>query len=120
MGEGGAGDLYLETEFRPHPLYRVEESDVYLTLPVAPWEAAIGTNVTVPTPTGKVDMKIPAGSSGGRKLRLKGKGLPTRTPGDLYVVLQIALPKAEDENVRKAYETLGNVSRFNPRESLGV
>lgn len=120
LGDGSAGDLFLEVEFKPHRLYRVEEKDVYLTLPVAPWEAAIGATINVPTPTGSVDMKIPAGSSGGKKLRLKGKGIPAQPPGDLYVVLQIALPTAEDEEVRKAYETLENVSHFNPRESLGV
>ncbi|MEM7363295.1 MAG: DnaJ C-terminal domain-containing protein [Pseudomonadota bacterium] len=120
LGDGGAGDLFLEVEFKPHRLYRVEDNDVYLTLPVAPWEAAMGAKVTVPIPSGSVDMTIPPGSSGGHKLRLKSKGIPSATPGDLYVVLQIALPIAEDEAVRKAYETLENVSHFDARADLHV
>ncbi|MGA8786781.1 MAG: DnaJ C-terminal domain-containing protein, partial [Polaromonas sp.] len=80
VGEGGPGDLYLEVEFRPHPLYRVDKHDVYLDLPVAPWEAALGAEVEAPTPSGQVEVKIPAGSATGRKLRLKGRGLPGVTP----------------------------------------
>jgi DnaJ-class molecular chaperone len=80
------------SSFRPHPLYRVDGRDVYLDLPIAPWEAALGASVDVPLPDGSVQMSIPAGSGQGRKLRLKGKGIPGKTPGDLYVVLQIAMP----------------------------
>lgn len=120
IGHGGAGDLYLEVEFRPHPTYRVEGRDVYLNLPVAPWEAALGDRIKVPTPTGPVDLKIPEGSSGGRKLRLKGRGLPAEPPGDLYVVLQIALPPADSDAAKSAYRQLEETLRFNPRASLGV
>lgn len=119
MGHGEAGDLYLEVEFRPHPFYKVEGEDVYLDLPVAPWEAALGASVEVPTPAGTVDLKIPANSSGGRKLRLKGRGIPAKVPGDLYVVLQIDLPNADSDAVKKAYEALQRVAQFNPRAHLG-
>ena len=98
---GKAGDLYLEIEFKPHRFYRVEGADVYLELPVAPWEAALGANVKVPTPSGAIDLKIPANSKAGKKLRLKGRGIPAKTAGDLYVVLQIVLPPADDEKSRE-------------------
>ncbi|HSG65893.1 MAG TPA: DnaJ C-terminal domain-containing protein [Gammaproteobacteria bacterium] len=119
FGEGEAGDLYLEVGFMPHPLYRVEGRDVYLSLPVAPWEAALGASVKVPTPAGAVDLKVPANSSGGRKLRLKGRGIPGKAAGDFYVVLQIALPKADDDAVRRAYEAFAKAAAFNPRAQLG-
>jgi curved DNA-binding protein len=120
VGEGGAGDLYLEVDFLPHQLFRVEGKDVFLNLPVAPWEAALGATVKVPTPTGPVDLKVPANSSGGNKLRLKGRGIPTVTPGDLYVVLQIALPKADDDEAKRAYEAFAKAAEFDPRAQLGV
>jgi len=119
-GKGEAGDLYLEVEFRPHPFYRVEGKDVYLDLPVSPWEAALGATLKVPTPAGTVDLKIPAGSSGGRKLRLKERGIPARPPGDLYVQLQIALPPARTEAAKTAYRELEKALDFNPRARLGV
>jgi curved DNA-binding protein len=119
MGKGKAGDLYLEVEFRPHPFYHVEGRDVFLDLPVAPWEAALGATVKAPTPTGAVDLKIPAGSSGGRKLRLKGRGIPGATPGDLYVVLQIALPPAESAAAKAAYREMEQALKFNPRARMG-
>ena len=97
VGQGSAGDLYLEVEFRPHPRYRVEQRDVYFDLRIAPWEAALGASVEVPTPSGAVELKIPAGAAAGRKLRLKGRGIPGSTPGDFYAVLQIALPPADTD-----------------------
>ncbi|WP_417613924.1 DnaJ C-terminal domain-containing protein [Oceanisphaera sp.] len=120
IGKGEAGDLFLEVEFRPHPYYKVEGKDIYLNLPVAPWEAGLGARVKAPTPTGPVDLKIPANSSGGRKLRLKGRGIPAKEPGDLYVVLQIALPKADTDAAQKAYEAFEKATEFNPRAHLGV
>lgn len=120
FGRGEAGDLYLEVQFRPHPYYHAEGKDVFLDLPVAPWEAALGATVKVPTPTGAVDLKIPAGSTSHRKLRLKGRGIPGATPGDLYVVLRIALPPADSEAVQAAYRTLQRAKPFNPRAHLGV
>ena len=120
IGQGKAGDLYLEVAFQPHPHYHVEGADVYLDLPVAPWEAALGASVKVPTPTGAVDMKIPPGSTSGRKLRLKGRGIPAKVPGDLYMVLKIALPPAATEADRAAYQAFEEALAFNPRAHLGV
>jgi curved DNA-binding protein len=119
MGKGKAGDLYLEVEFRPHPFYHVEGRDVFLDLPVAPWEAALGATVKAPTPAGTVDLKIPPGSTGGRKLRLKGRGIPGATPGDFYVVLQIALPPADSAAARTAYREMQQALNFNPRARMG-
>lgn len=121
-GLGGAppGDLYLAVEFDPHPYYRVESRDVHLELPVTPWEAALGRNVKVPTLGGAVDLKIPAGSSSGKQLRLKGRGLPGNPAGDQYVHLNVMVPPASDEKVRKLYENLERENRVNPREKLGV
>ena len=119
MGQGGAGDLYLDVEFLPHALYRAEGHDVYMTLPVAPWEAALGAEVEAPTPTGEVELKIPPGSASGRKLRLKGRGLPGKTPGDFYFVLQVVLPAAATEAAKKAYEDMATAFKaFRPRATL--
>ena len=121
LGQGRAGDLYLEVEFRPHPRYRVEERDVYLDLPVAPWEAALGAAVRVATPGGTVELKIPAGSTSRTKLRLKGRGIPGSTPGDLYVVLQIVLPPADSEATKTFYRDMaGKFGSFDPRAKLGA
>ncbi len=120
VGGGEAGDLYLEVEFRADGLYHVEGRDVFLDLPVAPWEAALGATVKVPTPAGTVELRVPPGSTAGRKLRLKGRGIPAQPPGDLYVVLQIALPPAESEAAKAAYRSLADAVPFNPRAGLGV
>ena len=111
MGEPGhgmapAGDLYLEIAFRPHPRFRIDGADVWVDLPVAPWEAALGATVNAPTPEGEVQLGIPAGSTPGRKLRLKGKGLPGKTVGDLYARLTISLPPAATATEREAYAAL--------------
>lgn len=118
MGSGKAGDLYLEIEFRPHRYYRVEGADVYLELPLAPWEAALGASVKVPTPTGAIDLKIPPNSQTGRKLRLKGRGIPAKTPGDLYVVVQIVLPPADNDRTRAAYERMKEDLEFDARATM--
>ncbi len=121
IGQGKPGDLYLEVEFRPHARYRVEERDVYLDLPVAPWEAALGATVKVPSPNGIVEIKIPADSVAGRKLRLKGRGIPGNTPGDLYVVLQIALPSADTDAATAFYRNMAEQFKsFDPRAKPGV
>ena len=119
-GGGEAGDLYLEVEFDPRGHYRVEGADVFLDLPVAPWEAALGATVKVPTPSGAVDLKVPPNSQAGKKLRLKGRGIPAPQPGDLYVVLQIALPPADTDGRRRAYERMKEDFEFNPRAGLEV
>ncbi|MCK5395963.1 MAG: J domain-containing protein, partial [Gammaproteobacteria bacterium] len=124
MGQGKAGDLYLEIEFNPHSIYRVEGRDVYLDLPVAPWEAALGASVKAPTPGGVVDLKIKPGSANGSKMRLKGRGIPAsssnNSAGDLYVVLQVTLPPASTDSERAAYEKMQQSFSFNPRAKLGV
>jgi len=117
-GFGGApnGDLFLEIEFNPHPRYRVDGKDVYLDLPLAPWEAALGATVDVPTPEGEVQLTVPPGSAAGRKLRLKGKGIPSQPPGDLYAVLSIALPPADTPRAREAYAAMAKAfDGFHPR-----
>lgn len=121
-GQGGAaaegvpaGDLYLEIAFREHARYRVDGPDVSLELPVAPWEAALGAVVTVPTPDGAVEMKVPNDSAGGRRLRLRGKGIPGALPGDFYVILNIVLPPADNESARAAYDTMRRAFNFDPR-----
>jgi curved DNA-binding protein len=119
-GGGTPGDLYIEADFAPHPLYRVEGRDLSMELPVAPWEAALGATVKTPTPNGTVDLKIPPGSRAGSKLRLKGRGIPATPPGDFYVVLQIALPPAKDDKAKAAYAALAAALPFEPRASLGV
>ncbi|CAG0911348.1 unnamed protein product [Cyprideis torosa] len=121
-GYGGAeaGDLYLVVEFRDHPLYRVDGADLYLDLPVAPWEAALGAAVKVPTPLGKVGLKIPANSRQGQKLRLKGRGLSGKQAGDLYVVLQISLPAADNDAAKALYKQMQDELDFNPRAAMEV
>jgi curved DNA-binding protein len=119
-GSGTPGDLYIEVEFQPHPLYRADGRDLSLELPVGPWEAALGATVKTPTPSGVVELKIPAGSRAGSKLRLRGRGIPASPPGDLYVVLQIALPAANDDKAKAAYAAFAAAFPFNPRAGLGV
>jgi len=119
LGDAGAGDLYLEVAFSPHPRYRVEGGDVYLDLPVTPWEAALGANIQVKAPSGSIDLKVPAQSQAEKKLRLKGRGLPGKTPGDLYLVLKIVIPPADTEKAREAYRQMQKQFTFNPRAALG-
>jgi curved DNA-binding protein len=123
-GHGGepAGDLYLEVRIAPHRLYRVEGPDLYMTLPVTPAEAALGAHVTVPAPGGgQVDVTVPPGARGGMKLRLKERGLPGKPSGHLYLLLEIALPPADSQAVRAAYEQLAKATApWNPRQHLGV
>lgn len=117
-GQGGepAGDLYLEIVLKPHPRFRVDGRDVYVDLPVSPWEAALGATVVAPTPAGEVQIAIPAGSSQGRKLRLKGQGLPGDQPGDLYAVLTITLPRSDSDRAKAAYTALRNAfPDYDPR-----
>ncbi len=120
IGGGPPGDLLLEVAFNPHPLYRVDGKDVYIDLPVAPWEAALGAKVKCPTPAGTVDLKIPPGSAQGTKLRLRGRGLPSKPPGDFYAVLQIVLPPADTERAKELYRKMEKELAFNPRAGLGV
>jgi curved DNA-binding protein len=119
FGEGRAGDLYLEIALRPHERFRVDGRDVTIDAPIAPWEAALGARITVPTPNGTVEIVVPKGSGGGQRLRLKGKGIPASGPsgtaGDLYARLNIALPPADSDEARAAYETFRQACDFDPR-----
>ena len=126
-GQGGpgtgrlpAGDLYLEVQFKPDPTYRVAGRDLYLDLPIAPWEAALGASVKIPTPMGPIMLTIPAGSFQGRELRIKGRGIPAAEPGDLYAVLKIVLPPADTDKAKKIYEDMARELAFDPRSKLGV
>ncbi|AEJ00603.1 heat shock protein DnaJ domain protein [Nitrosomonas sp. Is79A3] len=126
-GQGGpghageaSGDLFLEVHFKPHSRYRIENKDIYATLPVAPWEAALGATVKIPVPDGQVEVRIPENSQSGRKLRLKGRGIPAATPGDLYLVLEVVLPPATTSKEREFYQTMAQELAFNPRQNLGV
>ncbi|TFH50475.1 MAG: J domain-containing protein [Lysobacterales bacterium] len=117
MGGGESGDLYLQVELNPHGLYRVDGRDVYLDLPVTPWEAALGATIKSPTPSGSVDLRIPANSNQGSRLRLKGKGIPGKLPGDMYVVLKVVLPPS-DKNSPALYEKMKEQMAFNPRAEM--
>jgi len=120
MGNAPAGDLYLEIEFKPHSIYRVDGHDVYLNLPVTPWEAALGATVKVPTPAGPVDLTIAKGTTTGGKLRLKARGIPGKPPGHLYVVPQITLPPADSDEAKALYRKMEQEMAYNPRSKLGV
>ncbi|HRI17608.1 MAG TPA: DnaJ C-terminal domain-containing protein [Burkholderiaceae bacterium] len=110
-----AGDLYLEVQFEPHRRYRVDGRDIYLTLRVAPWEAALGAQVPVRTPEGVLELTVPAGSQGGRKLRLRGRGIPGNPAGDLYAVLEVVLPPADSGKARAMYAQMATELAFDPR-----
>jgi curved DNA-binding protein len=119
QGDGRAGDLYLEVHIRPHDLYHLQGRDVTVTLPLAPWEAALGATLTVPTLGGPVQMRIPEKSRAGQKLRLRGRGLPGDPPGDEYLQLSIALPPADSPKARAFYEQMSRELAFDPRAHLG-
>ncbi len=104
-----AGDLMLEITIREDARFRLEGRDVLATLPIAPWEAALGATVTVPTLGGDVELKIPAGSDSGKRMRLRGRGMPGRTPGDQFVTLEIHAPPAQTDTQRKLYEQMAEV-----------
>ena len=119
-GTGGApsGDLYLKVNIEPHAYFKLDGKDILLELPVAPWEAALGASIKVPTLGGRVELKVPPGSQSGAKLRLKGRGLPGNPPGDQYVVVQIATPPASTEAERDFYERMQKELPFDPRAHL--
>jgi len=114
-GAAGPGDLYLEIQFRPDARYRVDGRDVYETVPVTPWEMALGGEIEVGTPSGKVTVTKSAGSQSGRKLRLRGRGIPGKEAGDLYLLLEVVLPPAHTDKQRELYQTMAREMAFNPR-----
>lgn len=109
------GDLYLEIELTKHKLFNVVGNDIYLSLPITPWEAVLGTNVIIPTLSGNIDLKIPPNSQGGQKLRLKGLGLKSSTNGDQYVDLRIVFPPVATDSVKALYQKIAAETSFNPR-----
>lgn len=117
-GGGGKGDLYLKVEIEPHPRFRLESRDLYMDLPVTPWEAALGAKIKTNTITEPVTLKIPEGTQSGQRLRLKGKGMPNPkgAAGDLYAVVQIRVPKRLTKKERELFEALKKASSFNPRK----
>lgn len=117
-GGGANGDLYLEIRLAPHRLFEIEGRDVYLNLPVAPWEAALGAKLTVPTLGGEVELTVPPGSQSGQKLRLRGRGFPGEPRGDQYVRLQIVNPKLETETSRELYRRMAREIPFDPRAAM--
>jgi curved DNA-binding protein len=122
-GYGGSppGDLFLEIAFQENRFFHAEKRDIHLTLPIAPWEAALGATLTVPTLGGNVQVKIPPGSQGGKKLRLKGKGLSAGSQqGDQIITLHIVVPEANTEEQRNLYATMAKTMPFNPRSELGI
>ncbi len=119
-GGGRAGDLFLEIMFHADPRYRVEGRNVFENVPVAPWEAALGARIDVPTPSGHVQVSIPANSQSGRKLRLKGRGIPSHPPGDLYLILEVVLPPASSDKARDLYLAMARDMAFDPRAALGA
>lgn len=118
MGGAPAGDLFLEIVFEPHKWFRADRRDIHLELPITPWEAALGRKISVPTLGGKVELTIPAGSQSGQKLRLKGRGLPGKAPGDQLVTLKIVTPKADTDAARALYQQLERELPMNPRAEL--
>lgn len=114
QGSNG-GNLLLEVEFATHPQFKVEGRDISSTVNLAPWEAALGTKLPVPTLGGTVELNLPAGTQGGKKMRLKGRGLPGPTPGDQFITLQIVTPPAASDEDRKFYEDMRTRFNFDPR-----
>ncbi len=118
-GGGPNGDLYLEIVITPHSLFKVDGKNILLDLPIAPWEAVLGAQVQVPTLNGRVEVKIPAGSQSGKKLRLKNRGLQGHPVGDQIVTLQIVMPESKSDKDKRYYEDMAKQFNFNPRQKLG-
>jgi len=117
---GPAGDLYLDVDVQEHPLYRVSGQDIYIDLPLAPWEAVLGTSVSLPTPAGAVSLRVPPGTRAGQQLRLGGRGLArgTGTPGHLFAMVRIDVPTVVEDSQRELYRKLAEQSTFNPRAHM--
>jgi curved DNA-binding protein len=119
-GDGPAGDLYLRVHIKPHPRFRLDGRDIAVDLPVSPWEAVLGTTVAIRTPGGEAKVKVPRGSSTGRRLRLRGEGLPNPrgATGDLYAEIKVMVPPKPTARERELFEQLAADSTFDPRRAL--
>jgi curved DNA-binding protein len=115
IGGAPAGDLLLEVAFNPSDRYRVDGRDLHLTLPIAPWEGALGATIPVETPAARLEVRIPAGAQSGRQMRVRGKGIPSTPSGDLYLDLQVVLPPADTPKTKEIYETMARELAFDPR-----
>jgi len=115
IGDGKPGDLLLELHFNPHPRFRVDGCNLYLKLPVTPWEAALGAMVPVKLFDNDFKVRIPEGTQSGQQLRLRGKGIPSKTPGDLILDVQVVLPAATTAKARELYESMARELAFDPR-----
>jgi len=120
LGQGKPGDLLLEVQFREHPRYRVDGRDLLVTLPVAPWEAALGAVVPVDLPAETLKVRIPAGAQSGKQLRVRGRGIPGDPAGDLLLEIKIVVPDASTPKARELYETMARELAFDPRAHAGV
>ena len=120
MGSGKPGDLLLEVGFKPHARLRPDGRDLRLSLPIAPWEAALGAVVPVDLPGGALNVRIPAGAQTGKQLRVRGKGIPSTPPGDLYIDIRIVVPPADTPEARALYETMQRAMAFDPRKDEGA
>ncbi|MBA2652217.1 MAG: DnaJ domain-containing protein [Tatlockia sp.] len=114
------GDLYIEIHISPHSLFNLRKNDIYLQVPITPWEAALGATIEVPTLAGSVKLKIPKLSQNGKQMRLKGRGLAAHPPGDQYITLEIVIPPIDNPEANALYEQLAKTIKYNPREKLGV
>ncbi len=112
----GHGDLFLKVKFNQHKHFTIEDKDIHLVLPITPWEAALGAKVSIPTLGGTVEMTLKANTLGGKKLRLKGRGLPGKNAGDQYVILQIMTPEAKTDELKELYKKMSEIADFNPRK----
>ncbi|MBU0655445.1 MAG: DnaJ domain-containing protein [Gammaproteobacteria bacterium] len=118
-GKGPRGsDIYLKIKLREHPLYRLDGKDIHMELPITPWEAALGETVAVPTPTGRINLKIPQGSQSGKKMRLKARGLPGQPAGDLFVTLLVNTPPADTAEQKEYYARMKTLFDWNPRQHI--
>jgi curved DNA-binding protein len=119
FGNGKAGDLYLEIVIKPNPYFKVDGKDVTVELNLAPWEAALGATVDLSIPTGKVELNIPANTMAGKKLRLKGKGIPSQEPGDLYATIRLVTPPVITDADKESYQAMAkSFAAFNPRANV--
>ncbi len=119
IGAGKAGDLLLEVHFNAHPRFRIDGRNLRLTLPVAPWEAALGAMITVNLIDGNLKVRIPENTQSGQQLRLAGKGIPSNPPGDLLLDIQVVLPPANTVRAKEIYQTMARELAFDPRSQSG-